>query len=439
MVIAAAMNVAVGRRVRELIRRDQVAPAHGDGIERKLLGDAVHDALPDEAHSRLADAAVGNDRALVGDNRSPLQPQVLHLVGVEQVVQLVREVNRQRADRSSDVVGIKNLESEHLAAGRDRRLDVELLLAGVPARHHVLAAVLDPFDGTPGPDRHERGEDGVLPNEVNLLSESAADVGDDDANGVDAERLGERFVDDVGRLRVAPDRQPLRRVLHEAGKRLERRGAVAMNLQILANDPVGPLKRAVDVSVRDVALPGDVAAQLLVDQRRCRTGCGTGAGDGRERLVLHVDQIQRVFGPGARVGGNDRHWFADVSHLVDRAGVFRNRDSQPGRVPPGLEGFREPFHVIGCDDAFHAAPGGLKASGYRPRCYPYGCNPGVGVWAPQDARVQHPREDEVVHKTPAAGHVARRLLAATASSYVCFVFHCRSRAAACLTASTICT
>ena len=95
-------------------------------------------------------------------------------------------MNRQRADRPADVVGVANLEPEHFAVGLDRGLDVELLFAGVAAGHHVLAAVLDPLHGPAGLDRHQRRQDGVLPDEMNLLTEAAADVGDDDAHVLDA-------------------------------------------------------------------------------------------------------------------------------------------------------------------------------------------------------------------------------------------------------------
>ncbi len=151
----------------------------------------------------------------------PSSLQVLDLVGVEQVVQLVGEMNRQRADRAADIVGVANLEAQHLAVGLDRRLDVELLIARVAAGHHVLAAILDPLHRPAGLHGHQRGQHGVLADQVNLLTEAAADVGHDDADVVDAERFGHRFVDDLRRLRVAPDRQPLRRVTRR-GRRMAR-------------------------------------------------------------------------------------------------------------------------------------------------------------------------------------------------------------------------
>ena len=73
LVIAAAMDIAVGCRVRELIRANQVAATDVNGIQRELLGDTIHDALPDETHPRFADAAVGHDRTLVGDDGPSIQ------------------------------------------------------------------------------------------------------------------------------------------------------------------------------------------------------------------------------------------------------------------------------------------------------------------------------------------------------------------------------
>ena len=84
---------------------------------------------------------------------------------------------------------------------------------------------------------------------MNLLAEAAADIGHDDADVVDSERLRDGLVDDFRRLRVAPDVQPLRRVLGDDRERLERRRAVAMNLQVVADDLVGARERRVDVAV----------------------------------------------------------------------------------------------------------------------------------------------------------------------------------------------
>ena len=147
-------------------------------------------------------------------------------------------MNRQRADRSPDIVGVADNDAEHFAVVLDGHLDVELLVARMAAGHHVLAAVLDPLHRPAGLHDHQRGEHRVLANQMNLLAEATPDVGHDDADIFRSERFSDRFVDHFRRLRVAPDIEALGRVLCDAGEGLERRRAVAMNLQVLADDTI---------------------------------------------------------------------------------------------------------------------------------------------------------------------------------------------------------
>ena len=91
-------------------------------------------------------------------------------------------MNRQRADRAADVVVFFEAKTEHRAVGLHRGFGFELLGARMAAGHHVLAAVLDPFHRPAGFHRQQRHQHDVLADQMNLLAEAAADIGNDHAD-----------------------------------------------------------------------------------------------------------------------------------------------------------------------------------------------------------------------------------------------------------------
>ena len=171
-VIAAVVDVAADGAVWHFIGLDQIFPAHFDGAQIERLGHPIHHPFPDETHARLADAAVWDDRALVGHHRVAFHVDGRGFVGVRQIIELVGEVNRQRADGAADVVIFFELETEHGAVVLHRRFGFDFLVASVTAGHHVLGAVLDPFYRPAGFHRQQRHQHDVLADQVNLLAES---------------------------------------------------------------------------------------------------------------------------------------------------------------------------------------------------------------------------------------------------------------------------
>ena len=77
-------------------------------------------------------------------------------VGIGKIVQLVGEVDRQGADRATDIIVFLEAETEERAIVLDCGLGFELLGAGMAAGHHMLAAVFDPFDRPSGFHRQQR-------------------------------------------------------------------------------------------------------------------------------------------------------------------------------------------------------------------------------------------------------------------------------------------
>src|SRR5581483_9785026 len=341
-IIAAVVHVAARRRVRHLLGLNQIDTPHVDRAQAQFLGDAVHRALPDVAHAGLADAAVGNYGTFIGEDRPAFERNVLDFVSVGEVVELVGEVDRERAGRSADVVDLAELESEHRAVFLHRRFDLEFLRARMAPGHHVLAAVLDPFDGPAALDREQAYDHDVLADQMDLLPEAAADVGNDDADVFELERLAQRVVDHLRHLRVDPDGELAARgvVVRDDREGLERRRAVAVDLQMLLDDLIGRLERAVDVAVGQAAFPRDIRFQLFVEQRRARLHRVAGLDDGRQRVVIDRDQFQRILGGAAVARGDGGDRLAHVADFLDGRRVFRDRFSQTRSVAPGLERLR---------------------------------------------------------------------------------------------------
>src|SRR5206468_12292851 len=78
---------------------------------------------------------------------------------------------------------------------------------------------------------------------------------------------------------------------------------------------VGP--RAVDVAVRElVAERRDVGPYVLVDERRARSQGGRRGEHGRQLVVLDLDQRERLFGEGGRLGGDRGDLVADAPDLA---------------------------------------------------------------------------------------------------------------------------
>ena len=150
---------------------------------------------------------VGNDRTFVGHHRIAFHVDGRCLVRVRQIVQLIGEVNRQCADRAADVIIFLEFEAEHRAVVLHRRFGFDLLGASMAAGHHVLGAILDPFNRPAGFHRQQRHQYDVFADQMNFLAEAAADIGDDHADILQSKRFAQAVVDHLRHLRGHPDGQ----------------------------------------------------------------------------------------------------------------------------------------------------------------------------------------------------------------------------------------
>ena len=219
---------------------------------------------------------------------------------------------------------------------------------------------------------------------VALAAERAA-VGrrdDPDPRAREAEHLLELAMQVVRDLGAGPERQvAVRLAVRDAAVRLDRCVGVALEEEPIVAGVVGLREARLEVAEAQVDLLEDVRApaalmdlHVLADQRLL---------DGQdrfERLVLDVDERQRLERGVLIERCDGRDGLADVAHLVDR----ERRLVLGRRHDPHLLG-----HVLARDDGHHAGMG-ERAPDVELH------DPGVGLGRPEQAPVKHARQDDVV-------------------------------------------
>ena len=171
------------------------------------------------------------------------------------------------------------------------------------------------------------------------------------------------------------------------------------------DDDVGRGDRRLDVvrlELPDVAL---VRAELLVHERRAGCERLLEVGNGRQRLVVDLDELGSVLREGAALGDDDGDGVTLVPRLVDCDGpvrrcldVLRDRPCARQSARPVL---REVCAREGGDHAF-GGTGGIQA---------HALDAGTRVRVADHGQVDHSRQREVVDERSASTQERRVLLA----------------------------
>ena len=284
------------------------------------------------------------------------------------------------------------------------------VVAGEAGGHQVLGAVLDPLDRHAG---HDRAGDRAHVARVDrhLVAEAAADVLAADPDHVLGEARDVRVDRAVGVRRLVAvvdvELAGLRVEVGDDAARLERRRVAARVDDVARDDGVGLGEGA--VGGRLVAgLPGRarevvaLAGLVVADQRRVGVERLAGVDDRRQRLVLDVDQLQRVVGRVLVGRDHERDLLALEADLVAREhGLRVVGDRRHPRQAERLE-------VLGGDDRGDV---GVRE---RPRRVDRD-DARVRVRAAQDGAVHHARQPDVVQVGALAADEARVLLALQAA------------------------
>jgi hypothetical protein len=206
------------------------------------------------------------------------------------------------------------------------------VIAAVRRGLEILAAAFGPLHGTIQRHRAE-ARDEVCRICRDLAAKPATHLGSDHAKLVFRDPGDDRAQEtkDVRILRRVPQRQlaggpaPLR----ERRARLHRVGDEPLLDDPLLDDDLGIRECRVDVAARHGPVEGFVAGHRGMQLRRPWLGCRLRIGHRRKRLVIDLDELERIRGLIRRFGDDNRHDVADVAHDVAAHALVR-RDIEVG-------------------------------------------------------------------------------------------------------------
>ena len=277
-----------------------------------------------------------------------------------------REDHRDEADRTAagggeraHVLGQRGTGTEDAAVGVEGHAHGHAVLAGVLVGQQILAAILDPLDGTAeDPPGDHDGE--LVGQHEHLLAEAATDIVHDHPNVVlgDAEGASEEAPHAVRSLGRDPHREALGRPVppRDDAPRLHRHAEVAVLVERLGDHMGGVGEDLVELGVVDRRHDARlVAVELTVDQRCSLGEGGVDPDDRRLGVDLDLDELGRVLGDVARYGDDEGHRLPDEADVtLGEDPVHRRTARRPDEVDPVLVDRR--VHVApgeDCHDALH--------------------------------------------------------------------------------------
>ena len=292
-------------------------------------------------------------------------------------------------DVGAVVVDDVDLDAAHGAVAHHGELDlVDAVRAVVVAVGDVVDPVLQVGHLSPGGPRAHGGDHRRLVGEQ-LGAEAAAGRHRPDVQlvGGHLERVRghEQVAGEAQRVGVDGEAAGARVVLGDRADGLQRLPARAVPAEPVPDDHLGLGEVALDIAEVEGALVGAVRLQGLVYQRGPVGQSALRVDHRGQRLVLDLDELQRVLGQVAAVRDDDRDALADVPHLVRRQAA----PGVPGRVGAEVGHRVAQLGGVGAGDHRVHAGCGQSLGGLDPQ------DPGVRVRAAQHGGVQGAGGDPV--------------------------------------------
>nr|WP_246788795.1 hypothetical protein [Bradyrhizobium sp. CIR48] len=324
------LEAVAGRRgLRIGIVGDDVLRPDGKGIETELACCHVDETLGHRAGDGMADGAVLAGLHLVLEDHLQRGSVIFEAIGrADQADDLIAlddagaRIGRERPDRGQ----VQNIHRQDLALGIQRHPGADAMVAGVDVRDEGLHPVGDVFHGPAEQDR-ETDHRHVLVIDMQLHAEGAADVGRDDADA------GFRNVV-VARIEVLKLIRGLRAVMHgehargwivvgDDGARLQRHRGVAAEGKLLLHHMGRMRKGVINDAAVELAAEAGVVGTARIDQRTVRLTCAVDVNDDGKVLVVHLDQLQRIFSNRPALGNDGDHRLSGPDHAIERQRQLR--------------------------------------------------------------------------------------------------------------------
>ena len=323
---------AVGVDVRHLVAAQDVAAAQLDGIDADLARCDVEKDFAREGFV-LPGAAVGGEPGGVREHRLVVEAGLRDAVRAgEEHADRGGGQHRVRRRIRADVLDEVDVGGEDVAVLVERHPGVAVDVSRLPGGHQVFAPVLDPLQrrGHLTGGQHDAH---VFAHRHDLLAEAAAGVAHDDPDTLcgNAEQARAERPQLVRGLGGRPDGEFLggRRPFDDHAPRLDRHRHIDLLVDVRGHDVCGRVERLlVWRCAREAA--GDVVGVGVVDHHVGGLGLGE-VGDRGQRLVVDVDELDRVLGDVAVLGDHERDRVADELHLA----LGQRWARSVGNVPAG--------------------------------------------------------------------------------------------------------
>ncbi len=377
-------------------------PAEFGRVHVERIRRQVHESLAHETDDGVTHGAVLAVHGLVLEYRAAHRPvgaapiarrhEIRHLYAF---VGAAARIPRKR----TDAVEIVHLHAEDLSGRRERHAGRDAMPARVKVRAEGFQPVGDELD-RPAEKQRERHCRQLVAVGVDLQTEAAAHVRRDDAHL----RLGQPEVPrqyplrHVRHLRRLPDRELALGGIEigEERPRLQRDGGMPRSAKRRLDHAVGPRESGVHAAGIHHALEAQVAAELRMDNRRGGVESGLDIRYGGQFLPLDGEPLNGIFRLRAGVRGHGGHRLALPAGHVDRQRVLRG-GAHAGDV-------REYAHVRLAQRGHVPAGDHARDAGRGRRCGDVDARDArVGMGAPQERRVQHARQADVIDVLAAPG------------------------------------
>ena len=328
--IIAAVEVFAGDVLeRHRRRRHQVAQAHFVRFQSGLARDGVKRHFQREAHARPRDAAIRQDRRLVGRRGEGAAAIRLHHIRPRQDRRHLRRFQTRRERIGRIRAGIDHrlgIDADQRAVRFGVQRDIVVVLSTVGVAGKLLAAILDPAHRMAETTRQICRAD-FLRQQDALVAEAAADIGRHDANPrlLEPEASRQSGAHDVRHLGGGVDQQLLQPPIPggDDAAAFQRRHALPRRSQAPPHHDRRrsrePLRRDLDERLQE-----HIVVPVFVQPDRAGER-GAHVHQRRQLVELDIDCGRQVFRFGAVRCDTDRDRLADVTHLVGRQHGLRGR------------------------------------------------------------------------------------------------------------------
>ncbi len=320
-IIAAVVGVAGHADIGHSAAGHEIVAPHVAGLAPHRARDGIDGQLHGEADAGARNAAIRNDRRLVGCDREGADTVGRKRIGAGQMPagHGALETGGERPGRiGARVDGDLGIEPQELAALIGISRDNVVMLATIGAGNQMLAAILDPAERPPEFQR-EPGDAELLGLQHALVAETAADIRRDDADAAlrDAEVLGERGADHVRHLRRGIDHELAGPLLPVRQRGLAFDGVHGLPRHTIFaahHDRRGRGHRGDALVER--GLQEQVVLPRLMHERRRRFARRPRIDLGRQHVEVELGPAREVLGVGTGRGHAHRHRLADEAHLA---------------------------------------------------------------------------------------------------------------------------